>query len=159
MSPPNQELPLFAAEAEGTTFKCPDCTILTTVKRNAVVVDVRPAERHFLHRFFANVFATFDLWRLSVDSIATSASCITVSLWSEMPLVKCISEEKYEIVDKNLYHAIQDLHRYGAVDLAVGMAIVSGIDGRIRNSAFATSISTVLGRSNINISMLSQGEL
>ena len=62
--------------------------------------------------------------------------------------------------DKDLQSAIEELSEYGTVDVVKDMAIISLVGLQLKRSiGIAGRLFTALGDSNINIEMISQGEL
>ena len=61
---------------------------------------------------------------------------------------------------KDLQCAIKELSEYGAVDVVKNMAIISLVGLQLKRSiGIAGKLFTALGDNNINIEMISQGEL
>lgn len=128
-----------------------------TTKRNVLLIRMQPTERCLLTKFYANVFAILDSWRVQLDMVVTNETHISIALQSETPLTAAKSGNGHEVIDDNLCAALRDLRRLGSVHLVTNMAIVSvtawhalqppGIAGRV--------IST-LEKNKMNVAMISQ---
>lgn len=150
------DVPDLAAEADVITLTCPGSPITLTAKRNVLIIELRPMDTLGRHKFFANIFATLDQWRLPVCGIATSAGSVTVSLHSKAPLVTGDREEDYEITDDDLYGAVQDLRCHGRIKFLLGMAIVSVVDRqKSQSSVLAENVVSTLENNNIDIATMS----
>ena len=83
-----------------------------------------------------------------------------MALHSESALVTGGGDDLKEIVDHDLRGAIEDLKRYGTVDLIADMAILSLVGKQMKNMVgIAGKMFTTLGENNVNIEMISQGNL
>ncbi|KAK5470902.1 hypothetical protein LTR20_001163 [Exophiala xenobiotica] len=129
-----------------------------TMKHKILVMNVHSNKRSLSHGFFAGIFATLDKWRLSVDVISTSEVNMSMALHSEAPLYTGGGDDEYKIVDQDLRGAIEELQRYGTVDIIPEMAIVSLVGKEMKNMVgIAGRMFSTLGENNVNIEMISQG--
>ncbi|KAK2791516.1 Aspartokinase [Emmonsiellopsis sp. PD_33] len=129
-----------------------------TAKHKILVINVHSNKRSLSHGFFAGIFSVLDKWRLSIDLISTSEVHVSLALHSEMPLLNGVGEDEYQIVDEHLRGAIQDLRRYGTVDIIPEMAILSLVGRQMKNMVgVAGRMFSTLGEHNVNIEMISQG--
>ncbi|OXV11738.1 hypothetical protein Egran_00503 [Elaphomyces granulatus] len=129
-----------------------------TIKHKILVINVHSNKRSLSHGFFAGIFSVLDRWRLSIDLISTSEVHISMALHSEMPLLNGIGQDDYQIIDSDLRGAIQDLRKYGTVDIIPEMAILSLVGKQLNNMVgVAGRMFSTLGENNINIEMISQG--
>ncbi len=129
-----------------------------TMKHKILVMNIHSNKRSLSHGFFAGIFATLDKWRLSVDVISTSEVNMSMALHSEAPLYTGGGDDEYQIVDQDLRGAIEELQRYGTVDIIPEMAIVSLVGKQMKNMVgIAGRMFSTLGENNVNIEMISQG--
>ena len=83
-----------------------------------------------------------------------------MALHSEMPLLNGVGQDEYQIIDEDLRGAIEDLRNYGTVDIIPEMAILSLVGKQMKNMVgVAGRMFSTLGENNVNIEMISQGEL
>ncbi|TQB69170.1 Aspartokinase [Monascus purpureus] len=129
-----------------------------TIKHQILVINVHSNKRSLSHGFFAGIFSVLDRWRLSIDLISTSEVHVSMALHSEMPLLNGVGRDEYQIIDADLKGALQDLQKYGTVDIIPGMAILSLVGKQMKNMVgVAGKMFTTLGENNVNIEMISQG--
>lgn len=129
-----------------------------TVKDNILVINVHSNKRSLSHGFFAGIFSALDKWRLSIDLISTSEVHVSMALHSEMPLLNGTSREEYQVIDEDLRGALQDLGKYGTVDILPNMAILSLVGRQMKKMVgIAGRMFSTLGEHNVNIEMISQG--
>lgn len=129
-----------------------------TIKHKILVLNVHSNKRSLSHGFFAKIFSTLDKWRLSVDLISTSEVHVSMALHSEAPLVTGGGEDEKKIIDQDLGGAVEELRRYGTVDIIDGMAILSLVGKQMKNMVgIAGKMFSTLGEHNVNIEMISQG--
>lgn len=130
-----------------------------TIKHKILVINVHSNKRSLSHGFFAGIFSVLDRWRLSIDLISTSEVHVSMALHSEMPLLNGVGRDEYKIIDEDLKGALQDLQRYGTVDIIPEMAILSLVGKQMKNMVgVAGRMFTTLGENNVNIEMISQGK-
>lgn len=131
-----------------------------TIKHNILVINIHSNRRSLSHGFFANVFSTFDKWRLSVDLISTSEVHVSMALHAESALVSGESNDEKMIVDLDLQGAVEELRQYGTVDIIDGMAILSLVGKHMKHMmGVAGKMFSTLGENNVNIEMISQGTI
>jgi aspartate kinase len=129
-----------------------------TIKHNIVVLNVHSNNRTRVHGFLMNVFSILDRWHLSVDLISSAEVYVSMALHSESALLSGGDENEYWIQDKDLQGAVDDLGKFGAIDIVPDMAILSLIGKELRNMiGISGKFFSVLGNNNINIEMISQG--
>lgn len=129
-----------------------------TIKHKILVINVHSNKRSLSHGFFAGIFSVLDKWRLSIDLISTSEVHVSMALHSEMPLLNGNGDE-YQVIDDDLKGALNDLGRYGMVDIIPEMAILSLVGKQMKNMiGVAGRMFTTLGENHVNIEMISQGE-
>lgn len=129
-----------------------------TIKHHILVINVHSNKRSLSHGFFAGIFSVLDRYRLSIDLISTSEVHVSMALHSEMPLLNGVGRDEYQIIDDDLKGALNDLQRYGTVDIIPEMAILSLVGKQMKNMiGVAGRMFTTLGENNINIEMISQG--
>jgi aspartate kinase len=129
-----------------------------TIKHKILVINVHSNKRSLSHGFFAGIFSVLDRWRLSIDLISTSEVHVSMALHSEMPLLNGVGRDEYQIIDEDLRGAIQDLRKYGTVDIIPEMAILSLVGKQMKNMVgVAGRMFSTLGENNVNIEMISQG--
>ncbi|KAL0631786.1 Aspartokinase [Maublancomyces gigas] len=116
-----------------------------TIKNSIVVINIHSNRKSLAHGFLADIFSTLDKWRLSVDLISTSEVHVSMALHSE-------------VREEDLREAIEQLQRYGTVDVTRDLTILSLVGKQMRNMVgIAGRMFTTLAESNINIEMISQG--
>lgn len=132
-----------------------------TIKHKILVINVHSNKRSLSHGFFAGIFSVLDRWRLSIDLISTSEVHVSMALHSEMPLLNNgVGRDEYRIIDDDLKGALNDLQRYGTVDIIPEMAILSLVGKQMKNMiGVAGRMFTTLGDNNVNIEMISQGKV
>lgn len=146
--------PHFWAHSEG-----PKRPTAVTAKHKILVINIHSNKRSLSHGFFAGIFSVLDKWRLSIDLISTSEVHVSLALHSELPLLNGVGRDEYQIIDEDLRGAIQDLRRYGTVDIIPEMAILSLVGQQMKNMVgVAGRMFSVLGEHNVNIEMISQGK-
>ena len=170
MNPRNRGTVIFpdsAAELERSTpghdphlFRTRSPSLMQKPKRpTAVTINVHSNKRSLSHGFFAGIFSVLDKWRLSIDLISTSEVHVSMALHSEMPLLNGNGRDEYQVVDGDLKGALEDLGKYGTVDIIPEMAILSLVGKQMKNMiGVAGRMFTTLGENNVNIEMISQGE-
>ena len=127
-----------------------------TIKHKIIVINVHSNKRSLSHGFFAKIFSTLDKWRLSVDLISTSEVHVSMALHSDSALVSGGGEDEKRFVDQDLRGAIEELKRYGTVDIIDGMAILSLVGKQMKDMVgCAGRMFSTLGENHINIEMIS----
>jgi len=117
----------------------------------------------------SRIFGILDKWNLSVDLIASSEVHVSMACHISRGIIQSPitpsgggsdTEDELKIEDERLDGAVTDLADLGTVDLAFGMAIVSLVGKDLRNmTGISGRFFSVLGQNNINIEMISQGDL
>lgn len=129
-----------------------------TIKRNIVVLNVHSNKRTRAHGFLMSIFSILDKWHLSVDLISSSEVHVSMALHSESALLTGGGEDEYRIADDDLQGAVTDLGSLGTIDIVPDMAIVSLVGRQLKNMVgISGRFFSVLGESNVNIEMISQG--
>ncbi|CAI7671687.1 unnamed protein product [Penicillium pancosmium] len=129
-----------------------------TIKHKILVINVHSNKRSLSHGFFAGIFSVLDKWRLSIDLISTSEVHVSMALHSEAPLLNGNGRDEYQVIDDDLKGALNDLGKYGTVDIIPEMAILSLVGKQMKNMiGVAGRMFTTLGENNVNIEMISQG--
>jgi len=127
-----------------------------TIKHKIIVINVHSNKRSLSHGFFAKIFSTLDKWRMSVDLISTSEVHVSMALHSDSALVSGGGEDEKKIVDHDLRGAIEELKRYGTVDIIDGMAILSLVGKQMKDMVgCAGRMFSTLGENHINVEMIS----
>jgi aspartate kinase len=131
-----------------------------TIKHNVIVLNVHSNKRTRAHGFLMNIFSILDRWHLSVDLISSSEVHVSMALHSESALLSGGGDDEYKIKDHDLRGAITELGSLGTVDIVPDMAIVSLVGRQLKNMVgISGKFFSVLGENNINIEMISQGEI
>jgi len=116
-----------------------------TTKNGIVVLNIHSNKKSLSHGFLANIFSVLDRWRLTVDLISTSEVHVSMALHSE-------------IREQNLKDAIEELKKYGTVDVIRDLTILSLVGKQMKQMiGIAGRMFTVLAESKVNIEMISQG--
>ena len=130
-----------------------------TVKNRILVINVRSNKRTSSRGFLERTFAILDKWRLSVDLIASSEVSVSMAFYCHRELVRGDDDQGRRIVDTDLRGAVDELARLGAVELVDEMAIVSLVGQEMKHMVgISGAMLSVLGKHDINIEMISQGE-
>ncbi|RVD88573.1 uncharacterized protein DFL_002753 [Arthrobotrys flagrans] len=116
-----------------------------TIKNKIVVLNIHSNRKSLSHGFFANIFSTLDKYQLVVDLISTSEVHVSMALHAE-------------VREESMRNAIDDLRKYGTVDVIRNMTILSLVGKHMRNMVgIAGKMFTTLAASDVNIEMISQG--
>ncbi|KAF3083493.1 Aspartokinase [Orbilia oligospora] len=116
-----------------------------TIKNKIVVLNIHSNRKSLSHGFFANIFSTLDKYQLVVDLISTSEVHVSMALHAE-------------VREESMRDAIDDLRKYGTVDVIRNMTILSLVGKHMRNMVgVAGRMFTTLAASDVNIEMISQG--
>lgn len=161
-TPPGHDPRLFRTRSASvlSPIQGPKRPTAVTIKPKILVINVHSNKRSLSHGFFAGIFSVLDKWRLSIDLISTSEVHVSLALHSEAPLLNGVRGDEYQIIDEDLHGAIQDLRNYGTVDIIPEMAILSLVGKQMKNMVgVAGRMFSTLGENNVNIEMISQGEL
>ena len=152
-----------------------------TVKRSVILLNLHSNKTTRAHGFLSKVFHILDTHHLSVDLIASSEVHISLALHSERPMVSSsfspgdrpstsassssaedanVDPAHANLTDARLRSAVHDLEELGTVDLVADMAIISLVGQKLKNMiGISGKFFRVLGEHQINIEMISQGEL
>ena len=153
-------MPEAAVEPRSVKASRPKRPTAVTIKRNIVVINVRSNKRSLSHGFFAKIFSVLDHWRLSVDLISTSEVHVSMALHSGSKTFYGGGADEDRLVDQELQAAIGELRDYGTVDILPGMAILSLVGNQMKHMiGIAGRMFSTLGEHDVNIEMISQGEL
>lgn len=116
-----------------------------TSKSKIVVLNIHSNKTKRSHGFLAQVFTILDRWRLIVDLISTSEVHISMAIHAENP-------------DGSLLSAVNDLRKYGTVDVTSNLCIVSLVGNNMKQHVgIAGQMFTTLAEAGINLEMISQG--
>ena len=132
-----------------------------TIKKGITVLNVHSKKRTRAHGFLMSIFSTLDKHKLSVDLISSSEVHVSMALHSEIAMLSQAEpdSEEMKIESAALKGAVDDLSRWGDVDLVPGMAIVSLVGRELRAMVgISGRFLGVLGHEGINVEMISQGE-
>lgn len=81
-----------------------------------------------------------------------------MAIHSESALLSGQAEEEMKIEDEALQGAVDDLSRWGDVDLVPNMAIISLVGRQLRSMVgISGRFFSTLGENDVNIEMISQG--
>lgn len=118
-----------------------------TIKEGVTVVNVLSNRKSVSHGFFEKIFSILDTHGIIVDLISTSQVNISMALG---PHVR----------SSRLDAAIQDLKKYGTVDVSRDLAILSLVGKEMRNMVgIASRMFSTLAEHSVNLEMISQGTL
>nr|Q7LML9.1 RecName: Full=Aspartate kinase-like protein lolA1; AltName: Full=Loline biosynthesis cluster 1 protein A [Epichloe uncinata]AAN32827.1 aspartokinase-like protein [Epichloe uncinata]AAV68706.1 LolA-1 [Epichloe uncinata] len=121
----------------------PVCPNAIEIKRDIVIVRLRPVESCPGYRFFRRVFETLEKWQLQVDMFSTSLGRITLALGAAA-LQAGISDScsaRNDMMSRDLMHGMQKLLPDDHIELFPHMAIISVVGHPSRRMAghiFAT---------------------
>ncbi|KAK4543079.1 hypothetical protein LTR36_005856 [Oleoguttula mirabilis] len=138
--------------------KRPKRPTAVTIKPQITVLNVHSKKRTRAHGFLMSIFSTLDKHGLSVDLISSSEVHVSMALHSEGALLSGQGEEEMKIASEALQGAVNDLYKWGDVDLVPGMAIISLVGRQLRSMVgISGRFFSTLGDHGINIEMISQG--
>ncbi|KAA8895904.1 Aspartate/glutamate/uridylate kinase [Sphaerosporella brunnea] len=116
-----------------------------TTKSNIVVLNVHSNRKSLSHGFLAGIFSILDKHQLCVDLISTSEVHVSMALQSE-------------VKDHALMGAVEELKRFGSVDVIRNLTILSLVGKQMKNMiGIAGRMFSTLAKANVNIEMISQG--
>lgn len=117
-----------------------------TAKNDIAVVNIHSNKKTLSHGFLANVFGILDRHRMVVDLISTSEVHVSMA-------VNYIKEKR-----KQFLAVIEDLKKFGAVDVTYDLSIVSLVGIHMKQLiGTAGAMFKILADEGINIEMISQG--
>ncbi|AWU77442.1 hypothetical protein CAS74_002144 [Pichia kudriavzevii] len=117
-----------------------------TAKSDIAVVNIHSNKKTLSHGFLANVFSILDKHRTVVDLISTS----------EVHVSMAVNYDKEK--RKYFLRVIEDLKKFGAVDVTYDLSIVSLVGIHMKQLiGTAGAMFKVLADEQINIEMISQG--
>ncbi|KAK0940949.1 hypothetical protein LTR29_007507 [Friedmanniomyces endolithicus] len=129
-----------------------------TIKPSITVLNVHSKRRTRAHGFLMSIFSILDKHGLSVDLISSSEVHVSMAIHSESALLSGQGEEEMKIEDAALQGAVDDLSRWGDVDLVPNMAIISLVGRQLRSMVgISGRFFSTLGEHGVNIEMISQG--
>ncbi len=129
-----------------------------TIKGGITVLNVHSKKRTRAHGFLGSIFSILDKHGLSVDLISSSEVHVSMALHSEISLLSGHGEEELRIESESLRGAVDDLGKWGDVDLVPSMAIISLVGRQLRSMVgISGKFFSTLGDHGINIEMISQG--
>ncbi|KAK3116327.1 hypothetical protein LTR53_003454 [Teratosphaeriaceae sp. CCFEE 6253] len=129
-----------------------------TIKGSITVLNVHSKRRTRAHGFLMSIFSILDKHGLSVDLISSSEVHVSMAIHSESALLSGQGEEEMKIEDEALQGAVDDLSRWGDVDLVPNMAIISLVGRQLRSMVgISGRFFSTLGEHGVNIEMISQG--
>ncbi|KAK5129796.1 hypothetical protein LTR08_002816 [Meristemomyces frigidus] len=138
--------------------KGPKRPTAVTIKPQITVLNVHSKKRTRAHGFLMSIFSTLDKHGLSVDLISSSEVHVSMALHSEGALLSGQGEDEMKIESEALRGAVNDLCKWGDVDLVPGMAIISLVGRQLRSMVgISGRFFSTLGDHGINIEMISQG--
>lgn len=138
-----------------------------TVKHHITVVNVHSHRKVEDADFLAQICKVLAARSLNIDLFEKNQFHISLAVHSKMPIIKGPEDdggeqdaEDLSNQHKDLQRAIKELSEYGSVDVVENMAIISLVGLQLKRSiGIAGRLFTALGDNNINIEMISQGEL
>ncbi|QQG37702.1 MAG: aspartate kinase [Candidatus Kaiserbacteria bacterium] len=111
-----------------------------TFKRPITIVHIHSPELFDANGLMAAIFRIFEKYRTSVDVVATSVTSVSLTIDSQQHLPQIIAE----------------LATLGRVHIEQHKAIVCAVGGGINAAGVAGKMFTALGKSDINVEMISQ---
>ena len=143
---PSDYAPTPSTEGASLTSS-PKHPTAVTIKEGVTVVNVLSNRKSVSHGFFEKIFSILDTHGIIVDLISTSQVNISMALG---PHVR----------SSRLEAAIQDLKKYGMVDVSRDLAILSLVGKEMRNMVgIASRMFSTLAEHSVNLEMISQGAL
>lgn len=145
---PGQQIQRPRQPSDPSARKTPRRPTAVTIKDKISVINVHSNKRSIAHGFFARVFSILNQQRVSVDLISTSEVHVSMA-------IHLANSDA-----SNLDRAVDDLRECGDVSVLHHMAILSLVGAEMKNMiGIAGKMFSTLGEHNINIEMISQGEL
>jgi aspartate kinase len=139
-------------------FAKPKRPTAVTIKPSITVLNVHSKRRTRAHGFLMSIFSILDKHGLSVDLISSSEVHVSMAIHSESALLSGNGEEELKIEDEALQGAVDDLSRWGDVDLVPNMAIISLVGRQLKSMVgISGRFFSTLGEHGVNIEMISQG--
>nr|AHJ80944.1 LolA [Atkinsonella hypoxylon] len=135
----------------------PVCPNVIGIKREIVVVKLRPVESCPHYRFFSRIFETLEKWQLQVDMCSTSPGRITLALGAAaLQAIGNSYSVRNDMTSRDLMHDMQKLLPDDHIELFPHMAILSvvGHPGR-RMSHLAGHILATMDTNDIPTVMIS----
>ncbi|KAI5815991.1 Aspartate/glutamate/uridylate kinase [Pyronema omphalodes] len=116
-----------------------------TTKNHIVVLNVHSNRKSLSHGFLAGIFSILDKHQLCVDLISTSEVHVSMALQAE-------------IRDDAVKSAVEELKKYGSVDIIRDLVILSLVGKQMKKMVgIAGRMFSTLAKANVNIEMISQG--
>ncbi|KAH9827332.1 putative aspartokinase [Teratosphaeria destructans] len=144
--------------AQRSALSKPKRPTAVTIKPKITVLNVHSKKRTRAHGFLMSIFSTLDKHGLSVDLISSSEVHVSMALHSENSLLSGHGEEEMKIESAALRGAVDDLSKWGDIDLVPDMAIISLVGRQLRSMVgISGRFFSTLGENGINIEMISQG--
>ncbi|TID29339.1 hypothetical protein CANINC_002022 [Pichia inconspicua] len=145
-TPPHPPVSLDLLPIEFLNKKKLKIPTAVTAKNDIAVVNIHSNKKTLSHGFLANVFGILDKHRMVVDLISTSEVHVSMAV--------NYNKEKR----KQFLIVIEDLKKYGAVDVTYDLSIVSLVGIHMKQLiGTAGSMFKILADEGINIEMISQG--
>ncbi len=111
-----------------------------TFKRNVLVIHLQSPEFFDANGLMARIFEIFDIYKTSVDLVATSVAGVSLTIDN----------------DKHLEQIMRDLRKFGTVSVEGSKAIVCAVGGAVNAAGVAGKMFTVLGKHSIAVELISQ---
>ncbi|GME66725.1 unnamed protein product [[Candida] boidinii] len=138
--------PVALTRLPSTFFNQPKTATAVTAKNDIAVLNIHSNKKTLSHGFLANVFGILDRHRLVVDLISTSEVHVSMAIHNTKELRRDFNQ------------AIEELKKYGDVDLTKDLAIVSLVGIHMKQLiGIAGTMFKTLADEGINIEMISQG--
>ena len=116
-----------------------------TTKNSIVVFNVHSNRKSLSHGFLAGIFSVLDKHQLCVDLISTSEVHVSMALQADAR-------------DVAVKDAVEDLKRYGSVDVIRNLTILSLVGKQMKHMiGIAGKMFSTLAMAKVNIEMISQG--
>ena len=132
-----------------------------TVKQHITVVNVHSNRKVGSPEFLAKICGKLSEHSLSVDLFELNECHVSLAVHSRSAFITMTGKKNQEEIESqhlNLLNAIEDLKKFGSVEVVHNMAILSLIGkGLKRSCGMAGRLFSALGDNNINIEMISQG--
>jgi len=123
----------------------PRAPTAVTTKSKIMIVNVHSNRKRLSHGFFAGIFGTLDDRKLAVDLISTSEVHVSMAIHAQ-------------VREHDLKEAIEELRKFGTVDVVHNMTILSLVGKHMKNMVgIAGRMFSTLAACDVNIEMISQG--
>lgn len=140
--------------------RLPQKPTAVTVKHQITVVNIHSHRKVQDADFLAKICTILASWHLNVDLFEMNQFHISIAVHSRVSIIGLSKDQREDSGDQDLQNAIIDLGKYGEVEEKHNMATLTLVGLQLKKSiGVAGRLFSALGKANINIEMISQGEI